>query len=144
MCTPPWKPLSNLPLPLPPASTWAFITSLFRPFGTKCQDQSHNWGIENLPNVFATSYASCGDLAGILFGVGIPYCQRWLTQNGICKHRNWRRTSFNSFIDWYSCIDKQRLWPADLNYLTVSTGRTQLIHWHTRAKEPAFLNDASI
>ena len=28
-------------------------------------------------------------------------------------------------MDWYSCIDKQRLWPADANYVTVSSSETQ-------------------
>lgn len=28
-------------------------------------------------------------------------------------------------MDWYSCIDRQRLWPADVNYVTVSTGKMQ-------------------
>lgn len=36
-----------------------------------------------------------------------------------------KQTSFSSFIDWYSCIDKQRLWPAVANYMTVSTVQTQ-------------------
>lgn len=28
-------------------------------------------------------------------------------------------------MDWYSCIDRQRLCPADVNYVTVSTGEMQ-------------------
>jgi hypothetical protein len=28
-------------------------------------------------------------------------------------------------MDWYSCSDRQRLWPADVNYATVSTGEKQ-------------------
>jgi hypothetical protein len=53
--TPPCKPLSNLPLPRPPARTWALITR----FGDG--------------KLFATLYASSGVCAATLFGVGIPY-----------------------------------------------------------------------
>ena len=42
MCTPPWKPVSNLPLPLPPASTWAFITSLSWPLEQNVKTRDHN------------------------------------------------------------------------------------------------------
>jgi hypothetical protein len=50
----------------------SFYYKLVLTFGTS-KSKSRQEGL-NLLKDFATSYASCGDFAGILFGVGIPYC----------------------------------------------------------------------
>lgn len=87
------------------------------------------------------SYTFCGESATTLFGVGIPYCD--YARDEICKHSkedghrsiaSW--TGIHVLTDSASGLQMWTIW------LSVPWNATS--NWHTRAKEPAFLNDASI
>lgn len=74
--TPPLSPLSKLPLPRPPARTWALMTisspsAKHQPCPTKHSSQLYR----GIPMLLATASASCGERATSPFGTPMPYCK---------------------------------------------------------------------
>lgn len=74
--TPPLSPLSKVPLPRPPARTWALMTisspsAKHQPCPMKQSSQLD----PGIPMLLATASASCGERATSPFGTPMPYCE---------------------------------------------------------------------
>ena len=134
--TPPCRPVLNLPFPRPPARTWALITSLFVPIAGKLGEYNNrSWVFE------ATKVV--GGIESLLGCFGSNTLWRWYTilclKDQDCEYRQRRSqlTEFRRSIDWYSWMERNRLWLTTAAWSSVKNCWLREAREHTRERIPA-------